>query len=48
VSDRFRLFHWTRVVHTHADSRTIQHTGVRAQTVQSGTAGSEVFQVSEP
>jgi hypothetical protein len=43
-----RSFHWTRVVQIHADSRTIQHTGVRAQAVQSGTARSEVFQISEP
>jgi hypothetical protein len=33
----------TRIVQIHADSRTIQHTGVRTQAVQSGTACSEVF-----
>jgi len=43
-----RSFHWTRVVQIHADSRTILHTGVRAQAVQSGTARSEVLQVSDP
>src|SRR5580658_10459601 len=39
--------HLTRIVQIHADSRTIQHTCVRAQAMQSGTACSEVFQVSE-
>jgi hypothetical protein len=40
--------HQTRIIQIHAGSRAIQHTSICAQAVQSGTAGSKVFQVREP